>query len=281
MKKTILFAAALVAMTACNKSVLTTSEAGYGWINLGVTADTEMVVTKADEGIYDNYYVKLTKVVDESEINVWEQGDVDNFYDTDWAMYSDVKGDADLWKVPAGNYKVYVKSHLDAAAYEGKGKVRVAGDQDVLVNPDVPSSVTVTCAPVNSLLSFAYTEAFAAVFKEGFAVEADSRDMTLSLLDTENPDHNKENASYFDVKEIAWTLTATPKLSSEPKTYTGSVTTKIANWTKVTFTTGNTDGSLTLNIVVNGDIVASETITATVDPFGDMLLSDPVTDANN
>lgn len=280
MKKTILFAAALVAMTACNKSVLTTSEAGYGWINLGVTADTEMVVTKAGEGTYDNYYVKLTKVVGESETNVWEQGDVTEFFDTDWAKYSDVKDNADLWKVPAGNYKVYVKSHLDDADYDGKGEVHVAGDQEVSVNPGVPSPVTVTCTPVNSLLSFAYTEAFAAVF-EGFAVEADSRDMTLSLLDTENPDHNKDNASYFDAKVITWKLTATPKLSSEPKIYNGSVTTKIANWTKVTFTTGNTDGSLTLNILVNGDIVASETITATVDPFGDMSLSDPVTDANN
>ena len=48
MKKTIILAAALVAMTACNKSIIETSNPadGYGFIELGITADTEMVVTK-------------------------------------------------------------------------------------------------------------------------------------------------------------------------------------------------------------------------------------------
>ena len=49
MKKTIIFAAALAAMTACNKSLIENVNPAdsYGFIDLGITADTEMVVTKA------------------------------------------------------------------------------------------------------------------------------------------------------------------------------------------------------------------------------------------
>ena len=50
MKKIIIFAAALAAMTACNKSVLETAtpSEGFGYINLGISADAEMVVTKTE-----------------------------------------------------------------------------------------------------------------------------------------------------------------------------------------------------------------------------------------
>lgn len=49
MKKTIIIAAALVAMTACNKNLIEVSSVdGFGYINLGVSADTELVVTKAE-----------------------------------------------------------------------------------------------------------------------------------------------------------------------------------------------------------------------------------------
>ena len=47
MKKTIVIAAAIVAMTACNKTIIETPMADYGSISLGVAADTEMVVTKS------------------------------------------------------------------------------------------------------------------------------------------------------------------------------------------------------------------------------------------
>lgn len=272
MKKTILFAAALVAMTACNKSVLTTSEAGYGWINLGVTADTEMVVTKADEGTYDNYYVKLTKVVGESETNVWEQEDVNEFHDTDWALYSDVKDNADLWKVPAGNYKVYVKSHLDNAAYDGKGEVRVAGSVSETVVAGVSNDVTVTCYPVNSKVSFAYTQDFDTVF-DSPSVSVVDGERTVNMvglqLSESIKDHTTADVAYFAPKTLTWKLTAT--VNDSEKNYSKTFTTEKAKWSQITFTTGSTDGQMSLIISVNGEITEVIPVSVVIDPITDSV----------
>lgn len=272
MKKTILFAAALVAMTACNKSVLTTSEAGYGWINLGVTADTEMVVTKADEGTYDNYYVKLTKVVGDSETNVWEQGDVNEFHDTDWALYSDVKDNADLWKVPAGNYKVYVKSHLDNAAYEGKGEVRVAGSVSETVVAGVSKDVTVTCDPVNSKVSFAYTPDFDTVFDSPSVSVVDGErtvEMEGLQLSESIKDHETADVAYFAPKTLTWKLTAS--VNDSEKNYSKTFTTEKAKWSQITFTTGSTDGQMSLIISVNGEITEVIPVSVVIDPITDSV----------
>ncbi|MBE6216037.1 MAG: DUF4493 domain-containing protein [Bacteroidales bacterium] len=271
MKKTILFAAALVAMTACNKSVLTTSEAGYGWINLGVTADTEMVVTKAGEVTeYDSYYVKLTKVVDDSETNVW--GDDITVFDNDWAKYSDVKGDADLWKVPAGNYKVYVKSHLDAAAYEGKGEVRVAGSVSETVVAGVSKDVTVTCEPVNSKVSFAYTPDFDTVFDSPSVSVVDGErtvEMVGLQLSETIKDHTTADVAYFAPKTLTWKLTAT--VNDSEKNYSKTFTTDKAKWSQITFTTGSTDGQMSLIISVNGEITEVIPVSVVIDPITDSV----------
>ena len=52
MKKIMIAAAVLAALTACNKTLIEgpMADSEYGYINLGVTADTEMEVTnKAGE----------------------------------------------------------------------------------------------------------------------------------------------------------------------------------------------------------------------------------------
>ena len=65
MKKTIIAAAALVAMVGCNKGIIETptAEAELGYINLGVNTDTEMVVNKGitTEAYLSGYNITLKK----------------------------------------------------------------------------------------------------------------------------------------------------------------------------------------------------------------------------
>ena len=49
MKKAFFLAAALVAMVGCNKTIIESPVSDYRYISLGVSADTEMVATKAIE----------------------------------------------------------------------------------------------------------------------------------------------------------------------------------------------------------------------------------------
>ena len=91
MKKTIIMAAVLVAMVGCNKSIIESpvADSDYGYINLGVTAETEMVLTKGiiTEADLAGYKVNLLK--DGMQLDGWPKA------------YSSIT-DAN-WKVPAGS----------------------------------------------------------------------------------------------------------------------------------------------------------------------------------
>ena len=60
MKKTIIIAAALAAMTACNKNVIEVVPAdAFGYIDLGIMTDTEMAAKIQYR--YDNFWTVATK----------------------------------------------------------------------------------------------------------------------------------------------------------------------------------------------------------------------------
>ncbi len=250
MKKTIIIAAALVAMTACNKNIINeqvAAEAGYGYIALGVTADTEMVVAKADTPDLTGYNVTLKK----GEDVVWgpeEYGSIE----------------ADAWKVEAGNYTIYVENLTVAETYATEpGVVRVTGQNDVTVTAGVSTSCTVNCRPANSKVSFMYSPEFDVVFDEPAVSVKESDARTVEM--TVGESHLEANAAYFEPGTLTWTLTA--KLGGETKTYSKDFTTVKAKWTQVTFTTGSTDGQIQVTITVDGEITEVETITATIDPI--------------
>ena len=73
MKKIIIFAAALAAMTACNKSVFETAapSEGFGYINLGISADAEMVVTKAPTTPSSDALANYTVTLKQGETAKW------------------------------------------------------------------------------------------------------------------------------------------------------------------------------------------------------------------
>lgn len=278
MKKTILFAAALVAMTACNKTLIESpapADADYGYINFGVTADTEMVITKAlsYEGTdLDNYKITLYAVADQSETPYWET-----------KTLSEAKADASLWKVPAGNYRIYVENMAAADLYKAVadetnilGNPHLAGETAVTVYAGLPTeNVSVNCTAQNSKISFIYNDSFNTVFDASSISLNVAGTRTVALDPTHVPSTSNVNDvkadfeyAYFPAAEtLTWTMSVkTNAAGAEAKTYSSTATTTLGKWTIVTFSTGSTDGSIDVTITTDGDIDSTETITFTLDP---------------
>lgn len=260
MKKTIIAVAALVAMTACNKTLIETpmTDSNYGYINLGVTADTDMVVTRGvtSNPSFNEYNVTLKK-----------SGNAE----PEWTKeYKDIEAD-DL-KVEAGNYSIYVENLTDEETYStSNGVVKVSGEASVTVTAGVPSSCTVACTPKNSKVTFAYNTDFETVFGSTNSIvvkESDTRSVNMTAV---KDSHDQATPAYFKADtKLTWTLTVYLKDANNTtitKTYTADFTTVEAKWTQVTFSTGSTDGEINVTITVNNEITETQTITAVVDPF--------------
>jgi len=248
MKKTIIIAAALAAMTACNKSLIEMTPAQeLGTISLGVTADTEMVVTKAGSE-FDTYNVTL------------KQGET-----VKWTKEYSAIQESDL-KVPAGTYTIEVENVTVEEAYATEnGVIRVSGKSDVTVSAGVSSDCTVACTPQNSKVSFISDASFNEVFTAASVSVKESASRTVEMEVAQT--HSDATAAYFEPATMTWTLTATTKLDSKKRTYSKEFSTTKAKWTQVAFTTGNTDGQITVTITVDGQITETITITEEVDPF--------------
>ncbi len=268
MKKTLIAAAALVAMVGCNKTLIESSPAAdsnYGYINLGVSADTEMVVTKA-ESEFDNYNVTVTNTATSS---------------SETREYSAAK---EGWKVPAGTYSVSVVNLGVAEAYDaaGKGQLRVGGitAENVVVESGFSKSCTVHCTPINSKVSFLYTEKFSNLFGTSNTVTVSNvaadqypaRNFLMNITAAENSDE----AAFFEPSSHNWSLTVNSALNGE-KTYTKEFTPKAGSWTQITFDAGTADGSISITITEDKEIKETLSITATVDPTGedDVTVTDP------
>lgn len=278
MKKTILIAAALVAMVSCNKTLIETPvlESDYGYINLGISADTEMIETKAPvtgEDLND-YRVVLKKVDNgvETVVNSWNSfPDNENGYLT-YSTVTDPDNADILWKVPAGKYKIYVENKAEANCYTGAGEAYINGVGSVDVVAGISTECSVSCTPKNSKV----TAVYGAEFAQSFDVESLSLILTESAsrnvnLAVGNGDHGTAAAAFFKANtSLTWTLTA--ELANDntntEKNYTSTFTTEAGKWTKITFNSGNTtDGKISITITADDGFNGGKTYTYTLDPF--------------
>lgn len=252
MKKTIIIAAALVAMTACNKSLIEVSPAEeFGTISLGVTTDTEMVVTKAGTEMTADQLAGYNVTLKQGETVKWTK------------EYSAIK-EGDL-KQPAGTYTLYVENlnEDEAAPADEKGAVRVAGTTEFTVKAGIDNPVSVTCEAVNSRVTVANS------FTEGVftAAEITITDGTRALPMAWG--HAEENGAYYSAgKNITWTLTVTLSNGSK-KTYTDpeATTTVARKWTQINFSNSSTNGNIVVEIVVDGTISETVEVSETIDPL--------------
>lgn len=280
MKKTILIAAALVAMVSCNKTLIETpvSESDYGYINLGISADTEMIETKAPVTGDDlNNYRVVLKKVDNSVETVVDSWNSFTGSDSGYLTYSTVTNSANadqLWKVPAGEYKIYVENKVETNCYSGAGEAYISGEGSVTVVAGISNSCNVSCTPKNSKVTAVYGTEFAQSFDVAslsFSLkESDSRTVALVVG---NGNHDTAAAAFFNANtSLTWTLTAELENdnTNTKKNYTSSFTTEAGKWTKITFNSGNTtDGKISFTITVDDGFNGGATYTYTLDPFSD------------
>lgn len=252
MKKTIIIAAALVAMTACNKSIIEVSPAEeFGTINLGITADTEMVVTKAGTVMTADQLASYNVTLKQGETVKWTK------------EYSEITSD-DL-KKPAGSYTLYVENltEEEAAPAEDKGAVRVAGTKEFNVVAGAENTASVECEAVNSRVTVANT------FTEGVfeSAEITITDGTRALPMSWG--HTEDNGAYYSAgKSITWTLTVTLSNGTQ-KTYSDpeATVTVARKWTQINFSNSSTNGNIVVEIVVDGTISEKIEVSETIDPL--------------
>lgn len=251
MKKTIIIAAALAAMTACNKSLIEMTPAQeFGTISLGVTADTEMVVTKAGSELNataaKDYIVTLTG----SQKN-WEK------------TYSEIT--VDDKKMPAGQYTMTAKNISDDAAIDGNGAMQlVSPETTVEVKAGDNTDVELTCSVANSKVTVNFESAFTDVFT--IADEPVVLDPTGRKISMTPGDHESAEVAWFnDGTTVSWTLTAIVRSTSTEKTYMGSFPAEKAKWNQLTFKAG-ANGTISLVIKVD-DQITEVPVEETIDPL--------------
>lgn len=254
MKKTIIAAAALVAMTACNKTLIETpmTDSNYGYINLGITADTEMVVTKAEPD-FSNYNVSLYSGAD-----------------IQWTKEYNEILPAD-WTVPAGTYKIYVENLTDgeAAPASKKGSVRVAKMvENITVKAGFETPVNILCEPINSQVTVNYDANFTKIFTNpAVTITDNNRQFTMAW------GHNLDNAVFYPAgSQLSWSLSVDMTDASNNtinKTYqsTAVITTEANRWTQINFSSNSTNGTISITITVDGVIDSVTEIPVKIDPL--------------
>ncbi len=265
-------AAVLAALTACNKTLIEgpMTDSEYGYIDLGITADTEMIQTKAEitGDALNAYRIALYDLSASPKTAVWgaQNGATDGFITYATAMSEQSK---DLWKVVGGkSYEVYVENMDDDGLYPDAsvGFPHIYGNKSVTVSPGISTTCEVDCKPQNSKVTFACANDITTSFEiVNLVLDESGRNITLTSL---TGNHDNAQSVYFPAsKSVTWKFKVKPKGETTEKYYTSSVTTAAQTWTKVTFTTGETKGQIKVQISVTDSFNQTVTSDFKLDPF--------------
>lgn len=265
-------AAVLAALTACNKTLIEgpMTDSEYGYIDLGITADTEMIQTKAEitGDALNAYRIALYDLSTSPKTAVWgaQNGATDGFITYATAMSEQSK---DLWKVVGGkSYEVYVENMDDDGLYPDAsvGFPHIYGNKSVTVSPGISTTCEVDCKPQNSKVTFACANDITTSFDiVSLVLDESGRNITLTSL---TGNHDNAQSVYFPAsKSVTWKFKVKPKGETTEKYYTSSVTTAAQTWTKVTFTTGETKGQIKVQISVTDSFNQTVTSDFKLDPF--------------
>lgn len=279
MKKIMIAAAVLAALTACNKTLIESpiADSEYGYINFGLSSDMEIVDTKVQSAVEktnSTYNVYLKK----DDADQWTSG-------TDGAKkykeYSAITTE-DL-KVPAGTYIIEAENYTETEAESANNKygdVRVKGKSNTITVEagKATNLVTVQCTPVNAKVTVGFAEDFITVFGDAKVTLIDG-DRTLNMTPatvtkestgtTETYKHTTEtttSVAYFNVDKdtLSWSIKAS--VGGSEKTYSNTFTVEANKWNMITFKAGK-DGNINFSITADTGITASSSITPEVDPL--------------
>lgn len=275
MKKIMIAAAVLAALTACNKTLIEgpMPDSEYGYINFGLSSDIEIVDTKAATTVEKN----------NSTYNVYLKKDGAYQWSNNYKEYSEIT-EADL-KVPAGAYVIEAENYTEAEAESangGYGDVRVKGTfGDITVTAGATTQkVTVNCTPVNAKVTVGFADGFTTTFTSATVKLIDgTRNLTMSNLATVQSSgegnsvtytHTTENntsVAYFNVDNdtLSWSIEAT--VDNKSKVFNGTFTVQANKWNMITFKAGK-NGNITFDISADTSISESVNINQEVDPLG-------------
>lgn len=281
MKKTILAAAALVTMAACNKTLIENpvADSDYGYINLGITADTEMgIATKASGNVPGaSYRVKLEYKESGSWTNKWNnlaQGD--GVLEDGWVSYSYLtSNNSGLLTVPVGTYKFTVENIAENNVYDESnpnGQMYVKGESgEITVVAGKSVSGSVQCTVKNSKVIVKKGADFDTYFKDAeiqviAKKSSDQEAATFDMSWTEDAVAQEVTTKYNEVflpagTEVVWKLTAIRNdndNSTAKYTYTNAdkndsaISTDERKCTVITLTP-STNGDGAINVTITTD----------------------------
>lgn len=174
MKKTIFAAAAAVlALTACNKQVIMNgSVSDKGYISISVGSDDAMLTKAAVNGEALANYTVTIKQENASGAPVVSQA-LSAF-------------DEKLYTISAGTYYVETENITAAAAVDGNGAKRIAGSTTVTVTAGNTVTATIAAQVVNAMTKVVFDESFTTTFKEyTVTLDPDGRNLSTSESNTE------------------------------------------------------------------------------------------------
>lgn len=277
MKKIMIAAAALVAMTACNKTLIESpiADSEYGYISLGISADTEMVTTKTMTDVTNpgNYNIKI---YDASSTNSYKYN----------GKHSAIPANG-VSVVAGNNYVVEAENITEAEAETeagGYGALRVLGKtSSVAVEAGKTNNVTVQCYPENTEVTVAFESSFTSLFTDysvkvtedvtdGVNINNTSRTLDMYVSET-------VKSAYFNVDNgpvtLKWVLKAKNK-DGVDKYYYKTFTSAKATKTTLSFAGNGSNGSIKVSIKAETGMTAAKTTTYTIDP-----ITGAITESNN
>lgn len=242
MKKFFTLALASLMLLSCSKdSIWNAQEQGQLSVNVEQGASI-FVETKAAST--DNFNLKIVK----------NGGKVE--YDGKVSAFTSPM------TLPTGTYTVYAENITAEEARAGRGKQRLADTQEnVTVNANKTTNITLNCVMVNSQVSFAFDE----TFKSAFEIESTqiTESSTRGIVWSKDATLDSEIA-YFEPGTLNYTITT--KRAGADKTYTGHIEMKAKTWHKLTVKASVVNGQL--GITVTADETVTEDLgDITVDPY--------------
>lgn len=266
MRKPAIYTAALLLAVSCNEALM--ENPNMGSISLSLSSDVEVVAdTKADDIDYGSFLVKVSGTQD------WFDG-----------LYSEIPVDGVT--VPFGSYVVEAQSCTESvavAANDGFGCVRYKGSENVEVQSNEPSSVTVKCPMVNAKASLTFDESFLEDFSSPSAVLRVG-DRSVNLKDAAEA---AARVTYFNVDDTdILYYTVSGIVAGKKLSYSGQMSIAPAKWAKIVIRSNHNGQIGGPDISVDGDM-GDDSYTVVIDPDtdfdtaeGDVTLPSIIVDAS-
>lgn len=249
MKKTLFFAAALLSLAACNKAVIDSQMAEYGFLSFDVSADnTVKVETKAgadDEFTYD----------------------VSSFLVAFGGKEYPISELSSPVQIATGTYDIEAYNYTLADAEKGNGHLRIADSKQVTVTANAAATAVLRCTPKSSEVKLAYSENYKRLYPTSVFTLTGKRNnvdnVVLPLVEnTPVYYNNTENGTV----SVTYQIKAKGDASDKNTTFGGTLSLKNAHSLTITVDVQTANGQIAIDLKAT-NMLTNEFSTITVDPY--------------